>query len=76
MAGTFTRYARDAAETVLMETWKLPDWQAQQVMATAKRYGLDRIPVEQGWGILDVKYDDGYFHIGGHTNKTGKGTRA
>jgi hypothetical protein len=67
MAGTPMRVlnGRDALDTLVF-TYKLPDWQAKKVLATARLYGLDNIPVDGGYSTMSVEYKGGHFHVGGY----------
>lgn len=45
-----------AAKESLMQR-QMPDWQALQVMSTARLYGLTNIPIDGGFDTMCVEYD-------------------
>lgn len=42
----------------------MPDWEAKQVLQTARTYGLNNIPVNGGYSCMSVEYQDGHYTLG------------
>lgn len=53
-----------AALDELTTRHQLPDWQAKKVLATARMYGVNNIPVKGGYDVLGIEYMDGTYAIG------------
>lgn len=67
MARTLMKALAGKAALAELLAWDMPDWQARQVLETARNYGECTIPVEAGYSTLTITRDEnGGYLIGGY----------
>jgi hypothetical protein len=42
----------------------LADWQAKQVLSVARTYGYNGVPIDGGYSVMTVSFEDGHFVLG------------
>lgn len=42
----------------------MPDWQAKNVLTVARTHGFNGVPIDGGYSVMTVSFEDGHFVLG------------